>query len=368
MDVAALGIKVTTDGATKATTEMTAMSGAAARAEAATNGLASASKGASGAAAAAAQAYAKQGSAAAQSSKQIAMMGHAANDNGARMRGIAMQLSQVAQQTSATGNFIQALAIQLPDLALGFGTVGIAIGVVAGAILPLLPIGELFSRSLLTIADHLQEIAPYAVGAAGALALLYAPQLLGGVVSLIAYLGRLVVQLGAVATGFLLANPATLFIAGIVAVVAAVGIFRDEITKAIGIDVVEAAKRGANFVIGSFVAAFHDIEFMWKNFPAIIGSAAIGAANAVIQAMANMIQRAAGLVDSFANKANEYLPQSLQLGTIGNLGSIRPASTILIRHSCKRHSLTAPASWKKTSTPTISGRSGMASPRAPLRE
>lgn len=53
------------------------------------------------------------------------------------MRGMSMQLSQVAQQGSATGNYLQALAIQLPDIGLAFGTVGIAAGVAAGALLPL---------------------------------------------------------------------------------------------------------------------------------------------------------------------------------------------------------------------------------------
>lgn len=53
------------------------------------------------------------------------------------MRGVALQLSQVGQQTIATGDFVKSLAIQLPDLALGFGTVGIAAGVVAGVVLPL---------------------------------------------------------------------------------------------------------------------------------------------------------------------------------------------------------------------------------------
>jgi hypothetical protein len=53
------------------------------------------------------------------------------------MRNVSLQLSQVAQQTQATGNFVQALAIQLPDMALGFGTVGIAAGVIAGVALPL---------------------------------------------------------------------------------------------------------------------------------------------------------------------------------------------------------------------------------------
>jgi hypothetical protein len=48
---------------------------------------------------------------------------------------MAMQLSQVAQQASVTGNWLQAIAIQLPDLALGFGPIGIAAGAAAGAIL-----------------------------------------------------------------------------------------------------------------------------------------------------------------------------------------------------------------------------------------
>lgn len=54
------------------------------------------------------------------------------------LRNVSMQLSQVAQQASATGDPIRALAIQLPDIGLAFGTIGIAAGVAAGAILPLI--------------------------------------------------------------------------------------------------------------------------------------------------------------------------------------------------------------------------------------
>jgi hypothetical protein len=46
-------------------------------------------------------------------------------------RNFAQQMNQVGQQTAATGNFVQALSIQLPDILLGFGTLGIAIGAVA---------------------------------------------------------------------------------------------------------------------------------------------------------------------------------------------------------------------------------------------
>jgi len=47
-----------------------------------------------------------------------------------------MQLSQVGQQTQATGNFVQALAIQLPDIGLAFGTIGTAVGLLVGIALP----------------------------------------------------------------------------------------------------------------------------------------------------------------------------------------------------------------------------------------
>ncbi|WP_300440388.1 hypothetical protein [uncultured Mameliella sp.] len=54
------------------------------------------------------------------------------------MRGVVQQLSQVAQQGQATGNYLQALAIQGADIGMAFGTFGIIAGVAAGALLPLI--------------------------------------------------------------------------------------------------------------------------------------------------------------------------------------------------------------------------------------
>lgn len=65
-------------------------------------------------------------------------LGDAALRGGDKMRMAAMQLSQVGQQTMASGNFIQALAIQLPDLGLAFGAVGAAAGLLGGVALPML--------------------------------------------------------------------------------------------------------------------------------------------------------------------------------------------------------------------------------------
>lgn len=57
------------------------------------------------------------------------------SSGGARM--LMMQLSQVGQQSMATGNIVQALAIQLPDIGLAFGAVGAAAGLLAGIALPM---------------------------------------------------------------------------------------------------------------------------------------------------------------------------------------------------------------------------------------
>lgn len=67
------------------------------------------------------------GTAAAKAAPKFQGFGHQA-------RMVSMQLSQVAQQGSVTGNYLQALAIQLPDLMLGFGALGIMVGAVAGSL------------------------------------------------------------------------------------------------------------------------------------------------------------------------------------------------------------------------------------------
>lgn len=118
VDIAQLGIQVNSQPAVKAVGDLDRLTAAAGKADVAADRLAT----------------------------NTGKVGPAMAGAGQNSRMFAMQLSQVAQQTSATGNFVQALAIQLPDMALGFGAVGIAAGVVAGAVLPLLA-GALMSTS-----------------------------------------------------------------------------------------------------------------------------------------------------------------------------------------------------------------------------
>ncbi|MDX0755617.1 phage tail tape-measure protein [Sinorhizobium medicae] len=308
-DVATLGLQVESGSVEKGTQALTQLTGAAARAEAAANGLSGANRGVTGAAAAAAKAYASEGAAAALASKQIEMMNRAANQNRASSRGnlgnIAAQFQDIAvsaqmgmgplQIALQQGTQLAAvLSMEKPVQGLGAAFLSVlspvsllTIGIVAlaAAGLQMVDWTKLAQSALMALADVLDTVAPYAVAAAAALALLYAPAIIGGIISLIALLGRLVVQLGIVAGAFALANPAVAFAAGIAAAVAAANIFHDELEQILGFDIVKAAKDGVNYIIGAFVGAYHDIEFLWKQFPDVIGAAAIGAANTVIRAV-----------------------------------------------------------------------------------
>ncbi|PSS59847.1 phage tail tape-measure protein [Ensifer sp. NM-2] len=351
-DIATLGLQVETRSVKEGTQSLNQLSGAASRAEAAANGLSGANRGATGAASAAAKAYASQGAAAASASKQIEMMNLAANQNvkGVGGRGnlanIAAQFQDIAvsaqmgmgplQIALQQGTQLAAVLATMESPVKGLGqaflsvispvsllTIGIIALVAAG--LQIVNWTKLAQSTLIALADMLEVVAPYAVAAAAALALIYAPSIVVGIVGVIALLARLAVAAGTVAGSFTVAwlaamGPVGWVIAGFSAVLAAAIIFRDEMQQIFGRDLAADAKTGANFVIGSFVAAYHDIQFLWEQFPNVIGGAAIGAANAVIKAMTDMVQRGASLIDTFASKANEWLPDGMQLGTIGDLG------------------------------------------------
>jgi hypothetical protein len=110
-DIAELGIRIDSSPAARATKDLQTFTAVAMQADDAAQDLAASSRG-----------------------RLVPGMSAA----GQQSRMFAMQLSQVAQQASATGNFVQALAIQLPDMAMGFGAAGIAAGVLASVTLPLL--------------------------------------------------------------------------------------------------------------------------------------------------------------------------------------------------------------------------------------
>lgn len=106
MDIAVLGLDIRSTSAVKAANDLDKVTASAGKAETQVKKTAAAT----------------------------AQVGKAASGSTAGMRNLGMQLNQVGQQGAVTGNYLQALSIQLPDMLLGFGGVGIAAGIAASAL------------------------------------------------------------------------------------------------------------------------------------------------------------------------------------------------------------------------------------------
>ncbi len=68
--------------------------------------------------------------------RRLGVLGRTSRGSRNALRNMGLQLNQVAQQGAVTGDYFRALTIQMPDLLLGFGGLGIAIGIVAGVLGP----------------------------------------------------------------------------------------------------------------------------------------------------------------------------------------------------------------------------------------
>lgn len=126
------------------------------------------------------------------------------------------------------------------------------------------------SQALIFLADNLKAIAPYATTAAAALALIYAPSVIAGMVTLIAWMGRVSVAAISMGASFALANPATALVAGFAAAVIAANIFRDELNDIFGRDVVADVKNAVNWIVGAFVGGFNAAKVIWNEFPDVM--------------------------------------------------------------------------------------------------
>jgi len=362
MDVAQLGLEVRSEQVERGTSSLNRFAGAAKQAEAATKGITTGARGAASAVQAVAGASdnaagALNREAGAARNASAAMKGHATavNDNARRMggsfSGLAAQFQDIgvtaaggmnpliiglqqgtqiagamemAMQSgaSATGVFGAALKSLLSPVSLL--SIGLAVLLAAG--LQMVNWSKAAAAVLDGLAGILEDIAPYAVAAAAGLALIYAPAIIGGLTLLSEMILGLTARLIGLAAGFALANPATAFIAGVTAAVAAAVIFRDELTRILGVDVVGAAKAGANFIVNSFEAAFSDVKFIWNNFGDMMGAAVVGGVNIAIRAIDELIQKASEGIDWLIKKVNPYLEMGGMdpLREVGGSFSLKP--------------------------------------------
>lgn len=209
---------------------------------------------------------------------------------------------------------------------MGYAVSGLTLGLTAALAPALVIVSDAmvqFTKWVLGAVDYLPIVAEYASVAGGALAIMFSPAILAAASNLAVAIGVGLVGAVRLLTAAIAANPLGALAIGITIAITAIYHFRDEIQKAIGVDVVGIAKDAANLVIGSFVAAFEDIKFIWNQFPNIIGAAVIGAVNAVVAGIEMMIQKAAGLVDGLIDKVNGALSMipgaDLQIGKIGEI-------------------------------------------------
>lgn len=224
---------------------------------------------------------------------------------------------EVAMQGGASAAGVLATAVK--SLLSPVTFVSIALTVLVAAAIQLVDWAKLGQAALRSLADVLQTVAPYATMAAAGLALLYAPAILGGIKAVTLGILGMAKAAGVAALAFAAANPALAFVLGLTAAVTAANIFRDDIERVFGVDVIGVVKRAANFVINSFFAAYEDIKFVWNNFGDMMGAAVIGGVNIAIRAIDGLIQKATQGIDRILEYINPVL-EAARLEGISPIG------------------------------------------------
>lgn len=167
-------------------------------------------------------------------------------------------------------------------------TIGIIALVAAG--LQFVDWGALAQVTLNFLADGIVVIAPYAAAAAASLALLYSPAIISGLVAVVGSLGTVATAVWGIAAAiYATVGLPVLLIAGFAAIVAGAVIWRDELTKMLGFDIVGAAQTGVNWIIGAFVGGFRGVQALWGNLPAVLGDITVQAAQKVVDGITAML-------------------------------------------------------------------------------
>jgi hypothetical protein len=204
------------------------------------------------------------------------------------------------------GNRLRAFNQSMRDMGQAISDVALAAIASLSSALMLAANGfDAFSSLLRQAIHYLPTLAEYAAVAGGALALMFSPAILAAVGNLTVAISVGLVGAVRLLTAAIIANPIGALAVAIATAVTAIYHFRDEIQKAIGVDVVGIVKDAANLVINSFRAAFEDIKFVWSEFGNIMGAAVIGGVNIAIRAINGLIQSAAEGVDWLIEKLNK---------------------------------------------------------------
>ncbi|TIT36013.1 MAG: phage tail tape-measure protein [Mesorhizobium sp.] len=187
---------------------------------------------------------------------------------------------------------------------------------------------KLAKSALNEFADILPTIAPYVAAIGAVMLVTFGPAILGMITAVSEAVLGLTAQLVGLAIGFATANPAVAFIAGFALVLAALNIFRNEIAKALGVDLVGVVKDTVNYIIGGFVGAFSAIVATWRQLPAAFADLAVQAGNALISGIETAVNKSIQAMRSLWNYIADHDPtgmmphnndkSSVELGRIDN--------------------------------------------------
>lgn len=234
------------------------------------------------------------------------------------MNPLLIALQQGTQLSMVLGGGLKALVAALATVFSPVALLTIALVALGAALIQAVNWTKLAQWGLNALADVLPVLAIAAAAAGAALTIAFAPAIATAIWSIATAItvGLMNAILAIVAT----IGAVPILIAG---VIASFFIFRDQMTAIFGIDLIDLVKTSVNFIIGAFVGAYHDIEFLWSKFPDIIGSATIGAVNMVIRGVNEMLSYSEMAVQKLADIMNKIPGIDIQLsGSVGRIEEI----------------------------------------------
>lgn len=226
------------------------------------------------------------------------------------MNPMLIALQQGTQLSAAFANGLKDIGPALKQIFSPVALLTIGLVGLAAAGIQMVDWAALAKSALLGLADVVESSAPYLLAFAAAMALIYSPAIVTGIVALTkAFYGLAISMLATIPIPVLI-------VAGLLAVVAAANYFRDELTQILGFDIVAGAKTGVNAIIGFFVGAFNAIKATWRMLPSAIGDLVIQAANMVLKHVENMVNGTIGLINSLTAKLPFGIGENMQMGGV----------------------------------------------------
>jgi tape measure domain-containing protein len=191
---------------------------------------------------------------------------------------------------------------------------------------------ETLAGALIWVADNIELLTRIATVAGTAILVAMGPAILSQIAIGFGYLATAGVSAINAITVAMARNPLGLLAVAVSTAIVALYQFRDEARSVMGDQLFNIVKTGANYLINSFRAAYEDLKFIFSNFGDVVGGAVIGGVNAIIRAINDMIQGAAGRIDFLINAANKIPGVAIPtIGTIGGIGELANPSADRLR-------------------------------------